>query len=91
MLMNESPMETPTQAPTDTELDKETGMAIESLIKDIAEESFTIKTKIPSQNDIIQIETDEEDDYLEMHPEDPNYIPPPKTHRDLREETKSRE
>uniref|UniRef100_A0A915K9V1 Uncharacterized protein n=1 Tax=Romanomermis culicivorax TaxID=13658 RepID=A0A915K9V1_ROMCU len=61
MLMNESPMETPTQAPTDTELDKETGMAIESLIKDIAEESFTIKTKIPSENDIIQIETDEED------------------------------
>uniref|UniRef100_A0A915KS54 Uncharacterized protein n=1 Tax=Romanomermis culicivorax TaxID=13658 RepID=A0A915KS54_ROMCU len=61
MLMGESPTKTPTQAPTDTELNKETAMAIESLIKDIAEESFMIKTEIPSETDIIQIESDEED------------------------------
>uniref|UniRef100_A0A915KKL9 Uncharacterized protein n=1 Tax=Romanomermis culicivorax TaxID=13658 RepID=A0A915KKL9_ROMCU len=61
MLLGESPTKTPTQAPTDTKHDKETTMAIESLIKDIDEESLAIKTEIPSETDIIQIESDEED------------------------------
>uniref|UniRef100_A0A915IJ66 Uncharacterized protein n=1 Tax=Romanomermis culicivorax TaxID=13658 RepID=A0A915IJ66_ROMCU len=61
MLAGESLTKTPTQASTDTELDKETAMAVESLIKDIAEESFMIKTEVPTRTDIIQIKSDEED------------------------------
>uniref|UniRef100_A0A915KLD8 Uncharacterized protein n=1 Tax=Romanomermis culicivorax TaxID=13658 RepID=A0A915KLD8_ROMCU len=60
MLLAKSPVKMPKQAITDFKLDNKTGMAVESLIKDIAEESFTIKTKIPSQMDIIQIESEEE-------------------------------
>uniref|UniRef100_A0A915J753 Uncharacterized protein n=1 Tax=Romanomermis culicivorax TaxID=13658 RepID=A0A915J753_ROMCU len=50
-----------TQAPTDIKLDKETVMAVESLINDIAEESFAIKTEILSETNIIQIKSDDED------------------------------
>uniref|UniRef100_A0A915HVI9 Uncharacterized protein n=1 Tax=Romanomermis culicivorax TaxID=13658 RepID=A0A915HVI9_ROMCU len=61
MLLAESPTKTPTQAPTDFELDNETAMAVESLIKNITEESFTVKSEIPSEMDIIQIESKDED------------------------------
>uniref|UniRef100_A0A915KIW3 Uncharacterized protein n=1 Tax=Romanomermis culicivorax TaxID=13658 RepID=A0A915KIW3_ROMCU len=65
MFMGESPTKTPIQAPTqasaDTEFDKETAMAVESLIKDIADESFTVKTKVPTKTDIIQIQSDKDD------------------------------
>uniref|UniRef100_A0A915J2E7 Uncharacterized protein n=1 Tax=Romanomermis culicivorax TaxID=13658 RepID=A0A915J2E7_ROMCU len=61
MLTGESPSKTPTQAPADTELNKETAMAIESLIKDITEESFAIKMDVPTESNIIQIKSDQED------------------------------
>uniref|UniRef100_A0A915IA51 Uncharacterized protein n=1 Tax=Romanomermis culicivorax TaxID=13658 RepID=A0A915IA51_ROMCU len=32
-------------------------MAVESLIKDIAQESFVAKTEIPNEMDVIQLET----------------------------------
>uniref|UniRef100_A0A915HTK5 Uncharacterized protein n=1 Tax=Romanomermis culicivorax TaxID=13658 RepID=A0A915HTK5_ROMCU len=48
------------QATTDIEIDNKTVMAVQSLIKDIAEESFAIKTKILSKMNIIQIESEEE-------------------------------
>uniref|UniRef100_A0A915HTG3 Uncharacterized protein n=1 Tax=Romanomermis culicivorax TaxID=13658 RepID=A0A915HTG3_ROMCU len=65
MLMGESPKKTPTQAPTqfsvETEFNKERAKAVESLIKDIADESFAVKTEIRTETDIIQIEIDEDD------------------------------
>uniref|UniRef100_A0A915HLL3 Uncharacterized protein n=1 Tax=Romanomermis culicivorax TaxID=13658 RepID=A0A915HLL3_ROMCU len=36
-------------------------MAVESLIKDIAEELFMIKTEVPTKTNIIQIKSDKED------------------------------
>uniref|UniRef100_A0A915K5W9 Uncharacterized protein n=1 Tax=Romanomermis culicivorax TaxID=13658 RepID=A0A915K5W9_ROMCU len=57
MLTGESLTKTPTQAPTqasaDTELYKETAMAIKSLIKDIAEESLIES----DEDDISQTDT----------------------------------
>uniref|UniRef100_A0A915HLY2 Uncharacterized protein n=1 Tax=Romanomermis culicivorax TaxID=13658 RepID=A0A915HLY2_ROMCU len=65
MLTGESLTKTLTQAPTqasaDTEFDKETAMAVNLLIKDIADELFVIKAEIPTETDIIQIQSDEDD------------------------------
>uniref|UniRef100_A0A915HNA9 Uncharacterized protein n=1 Tax=Romanomermis culicivorax TaxID=13658 RepID=A0A915HNA9_ROMCU len=36
-------------------------IAVKSLIKDITDESFAVKTKIPTQTNIMQIESDEDD------------------------------
>uniref|UniRef100_A0A915HMW7 Uncharacterized protein n=1 Tax=Romanomermis culicivorax TaxID=13658 RepID=A0A915HMW7_ROMCU len=83
----ESPMKTPKQATTELNFDNEMGIAIESLIKDVTQESFVMKTEIPSEMDVIQLESERNvinkqlrtiQDYLEMHPEDPNYVPPSK-------------
>uniref|UniRef100_A0A915J081 Uncharacterized protein n=1 Tax=Romanomermis culicivorax TaxID=13658 RepID=A0A915J081_ROMCU len=65
LLMGESPTKTPiqatTQASTDTEFDKEMAMAVKPLIKDMADESFAVKTEIPTETDIIQIKSDKDD------------------------------
>uniref|UniRef100_A0A915LDB9 Uncharacterized protein n=1 Tax=Romanomermis culicivorax TaxID=13658 RepID=A0A915LDB9_ROMCU len=65
MLMRESPTKTPTQAPTqtsaETEFNKETAIPVKSLIKLTAEESFSIKTEIPTETNIIQIDREEDE------------------------------
>uniref|UniRef100_A0A915J9F8 Uncharacterized protein n=1 Tax=Romanomermis culicivorax TaxID=13658 RepID=A0A915J9F8_ROMCU len=63
MPQGKSPTKTPKQATMDTEFDNETVMAVESLIKNIAEESFVVKTEIPSEMDVIQLESDNENAY----------------------------
>uniref|UniRef100_A0A915HN56 Uncharacterized protein n=1 Tax=Romanomermis culicivorax TaxID=13658 RepID=A0A915HN56_ROMCU len=79
MLLGEtiSPKKMLDQISAELKFDKEMAMAVESLIKDVAQETNSLKLKIR--------------DYHEANPEDPNYIPPLKKCHDLQDDRESKE
>uniref|UniRef100_A0A915JBV6 Uncharacterized protein n=1 Tax=Romanomermis culicivorax TaxID=13658 RepID=A0A915JBV6_ROMCU len=63
MLLGEvvSLKKTPEQTSTKYDLDKETAMAIESLIKDVVQELKIVKIENPSEMNVFQLESDTDD------------------------------